>query len=327
MRQYTRRRAGFTIVELLIVIVVIAILAAITIVAYTGISDRAKQSAKATTLAQWKKESELYKVENSIECPENYVFVYGNSILGTSDFCVMKYEAKDVGGVATSQPDGDPWVSLTQVDAISAAEASCAGCRLITEQEWFTIAADVLTVPYNWSGGEVGSGYVYQGHINNNPANALPASSDDTDSLYGMTGGFSDTTGGNSHRTLYLSSGDVLWDLVGNVWEWTNDTIVGTQPGASGYTWRQYTSLSSWGNLSASSRPSALSSIEGLSGISTWNSDQGIGQIYSDSDSTTTRAFMRSGNWAGTNTRGILTLHLGLGTGSVNSSVGFRVTK
>ena len=37
--------SGFTIVELLIVIVVIAILAAITIVAYTGVQERAEASA------------------------------------------------------------------------------------------------------------------------------------------------------------------------------------------------------------------------------------------------------------------------------------------
>ena len=39
------RQQGFTIVELLIVIVVIAILAAITIVAYNGIQNRAKASS------------------------------------------------------------------------------------------------------------------------------------------------------------------------------------------------------------------------------------------------------------------------------------------
>ena len=44
MQWAKNRYTGFTIVELLIVIVVIAILAAITIVAYTGIQDRAKES-------------------------------------------------------------------------------------------------------------------------------------------------------------------------------------------------------------------------------------------------------------------------------------------
>ena len=43
---------GFTIVELLIVIVVIGILAAISIVAYTGINSRAKTSNAQTTANQ-----------------------------------------------------------------------------------------------------------------------------------------------------------------------------------------------------------------------------------------------------------------------------------
>jgi len=43
---------GFTIVELLIVVVVIAILAAITIVAYNGIANRAKESAAESTASQ-----------------------------------------------------------------------------------------------------------------------------------------------------------------------------------------------------------------------------------------------------------------------------------
>lgn len=49
--KYSTRHQGFTIVELLIVIVVIAVLAAISIVAYNGIQDRAKAASLQSDLA------------------------------------------------------------------------------------------------------------------------------------------------------------------------------------------------------------------------------------------------------------------------------------
>ena len=54
---------GFTIVELLIVIVVIAILAAITIVAYNGIQARARDTTRKEDLAQLSKATKLYSVD------------------------------------------------------------------------------------------------------------------------------------------------------------------------------------------------------------------------------------------------------------------------
>lgn len=58
------KQKGFTIVELLIVIVVIAILAAITIVAYNGVQSRAKSAKVQQDLKSMQKLVELYKAEN-----------------------------------------------------------------------------------------------------------------------------------------------------------------------------------------------------------------------------------------------------------------------
>ncbi len=60
------KKSGFTIVELLIVVVVIAILAAVTIVGYTGISQRAKESAIKSALSSAAKQLGIYSTDNGI---------------------------------------------------------------------------------------------------------------------------------------------------------------------------------------------------------------------------------------------------------------------
>lgn len=64
-RVYYRKSPGFTIVELLVVIVVIAILAAITIVAYTGISQKAVASSLQSDLTNASTKLKMFQVENS----------------------------------------------------------------------------------------------------------------------------------------------------------------------------------------------------------------------------------------------------------------------
>lgn len=58
------KQKGFTIVELLIVVVVIAVLASITVVAYTGVRQQAHMSAMRSDFATVQKAVELYKVDS-----------------------------------------------------------------------------------------------------------------------------------------------------------------------------------------------------------------------------------------------------------------------
>lgn len=62
---YNTQKTGFTIVELLIVIVVIAILAAISIVAYNGIQGRSRASAAQTLAGSIAKKAEMYNLDSS----------------------------------------------------------------------------------------------------------------------------------------------------------------------------------------------------------------------------------------------------------------------
>ena len=56
---------GFTIVELLIVIVVIGILAAITIVAYNGVQNRARTTQNDTNAREIANKAEAYAADNN----------------------------------------------------------------------------------------------------------------------------------------------------------------------------------------------------------------------------------------------------------------------
>lgn len=58
------RYSGFTIVELLIVIVVIAILAAISLVAYTGVQNSANDAAVQSDIRNWANILKVYEVEH-----------------------------------------------------------------------------------------------------------------------------------------------------------------------------------------------------------------------------------------------------------------------
>lgn len=101
-----QRNRGFTIVELLIVIVVVAILAAISVVAYSGVQQRAQQVKMQTDIAQANKNIQLFAADNGVypgvinDCPSP----------SSTNLCMpeaasgeLYYSRAPVGGVSNSR--------------------------------------------------------------------------------------------------------------------------------------------------------------------------------------------------------------------------------
>ena len=97
---------GFTLVELLIVIVIIAILAAITIVAYNGIQNRAKASSSQATANSVQKKAQAFNTIASAY-PTN-AELRANAKTGVSD------------SLAEAKLDDTSVVITTNVDATTA---------------------------------------------------------------------------------------------------------------------------------------------------------------------------------------------------------------
>lgn len=106
-----KSKSGFTLVELLIVIVVIAILASISVVAYSGVQERAVRSSVASSVSQWDKVVKLFISEHG-QRPQGQWSCFGTvaDLPADGDFpagaCVVR-----------SSDGGSTWVVENAVDA------------------------------------------------------------------------------------------------------------------------------------------------------------------------------------------------------------------
>lgn len=254
----------------------------------------------------------IYDEETIADCPTDWVRVPGNTLYNTHSFCVMKYEAKikgiDNGNTAysasyepESRPSGTPWVNITQTNA--KLECESIGAHLITEDEWLSIVRNLELQASNWTGGAIGSGQITRGNSNSS------AAMDGTSELDGV-----------NKRTHILSNGEVIWDLAGNVYDWTDATIMGkNQPSGvvSEAGWLEYTVLTNYGDIAP----------EKLLPMNNYNSNQGYGQIFSIGSSTNTinYGFRRGGYWRNNGARaGVLTLVLNVPPNDYYKYIGFR---
>ena len=116
MKAWARTQKGFTIVELLIVIVVIAILAAITIVAFTGIQTRA---FNGRVQADMKNVEKLVKAYNSLN----------GSYPSTGGLSTVRTDANCSGG--SQQADWVPSVTETlPQSSINTGIGNARGCYM-----------------------------------------------------------------------------------------------------------------------------------------------------------------------------------------------------
>jgi hypothetical protein len=261
-------------------------------------------------------------VRNS--CSSNYLMVPPNQAVGTtSDFCIAKYEMKNVAGTATSEMAGTPWVSLTMIDAKNACSALGSRFHLITNPEWMTVARNIELVGSNWSSGMSGVGVIARGHSDDNPSVALAAAADNDP--YYMTGNSAldaPNSGWEQKRTLELSNGEIIWDFSANVWEIIDWEVPYTQKayvssdGGPVTTWREFSSIDVNSGGGDTMNPETWQPFYSL-----LSSNEGLGQYYSGDGDTVVR---RGENWDGGSIAGPYTLMISWKVTSVSNAAGFR---
>ena len=124
---------GFTIVELLIVVVVIAILAAITIVSYNGITSRANASSAASNVETVQKIAEAYNSDGS-----RYPATKAQFASGYTDTNITTAAAKLPAGITIVSP-------ALGSSAFSSIAASAAGTGGLSASNGTTAVAVYFT--------------------------------------------------------------------------------------------------------------------------------------------------------------------------------------
>ena len=130
---YVNKR-GFTIVELLIVIVVVAILAAISITAYINVTNRANDSAVLSDASLITKNLELYKVENgkypqeASELPENLKITKASYATNVNNVLYCPNKDTDQYNLALVSKSGKGyWITSDQTTVITSSVMSETG--------------------------------------------------------------------------------------------------------------------------------------------------------------------------------------------------------
>jgi len=100
------KRTGFTLVEILIVVIILGILAAIVIPQFTEASNDARESALASDLQTLRSQVELYKVQHL----EQYPSVKAGGVADTGNFIARMTGKTDQDGTINAAGAFGPYV-------------------------------------------------------------------------------------------------------------------------------------------------------------------------------------------------------------------------
>jgi len=117
----THKQIGFTIVELLVVIVVIAVLAAVMVVTYSNIQGRARDSRRLSDMNAITKALEIYKQQNG-----DYPAAVGST--GNGGWEVSVPTASNSDFLAVLRTSGV--ISQVPIDPVNTGDMSTAGSKL-----------------------------------------------------------------------------------------------------------------------------------------------------------------------------------------------------
>lgn len=156
---------GFTIVELLVVIVVIGILAAITIVAYNGIQDRARFSDEQLDLKNIRSALLLYKADNAGKYPTTGGAWFGWDQV-TGDSFIPGLSPKYISVIPqmdTSLPSNDSYLYLSNGTDYSLIRYRATAAGGLPQSE--------RNIPRSWYGSPTeGWGYWSSGYSTDRPS-------------------------------------------------------------------------------------------------------------------------------------------------------------
>lgn len=159
----TRRNSAFTIVELLIVIVVIGILAAITIVAYNGVQTRAENTKTINAVGAYARALQSYAAINGAY-PVTGVSVFacfgspvGGECGNTTDAIAGTCGGNTVAATTSAAFDTAIRTVLTSLPQPSAQSIACSG-RLYVGAHYFATSSSVGYVTYYLRGDQTCGG-------------------------------------------------------------------------------------------------------------------------------------------------------------------------